>query len=388
MGADLDLSPFHRRLLGGLSGLDGLPLANLEPGALLLALAVIGDAIRLGLEVPSPVRRAAEVLSDDALRAAFRALIDETKTWLLPVEPDRADDLVDYAWAVRRRDEAESVLTAARRILVPRGTLPDELEEFRAFDAVLLLLDFTCGGRLGRVDAERALGERVIFATPGSWVEALPDLDEPETASAQGEARFEEVEKAISEGLPFAVPSDGAVDTYITRGRLAASIEGAAQRSPDFAEELSAMIDASSAGGATLLSLRARQWRRDRAGRGRTKADRAPVRIDSIPRMALAAADRDEAPASPKQLVPLGMLAPLDVEASLTISAETTTLRVYPARGFDLARVQLGPAVSDAADAEGTWRVDIPTTTQAIELRIEALDGSVFAEIIELRPEE
>lgn len=387
MGPDLESVPFHRQLRAALDGLRELALADLEPAALLVALTIVGDAIRLGVEVPHPVMRAAEALTDDALRDAFRALCDETATWSLPVEPDPTGDLSVYAWAVRRRDEAESVIVAARRVLVPRGTLPDELEEVRAFDAVLMLRDFTCGQRLRRTDAERALGERVILATPGSWVEALPDLE-------HAEERIEEAEEATGEPLPFTMPSDASVDAYVTKGRLAAWIEGAARRSPAFAEELEAMIDASLAAGATLMSLRALRWLSERPGRARAgkpgavPAKRAPVRIAAVPPAALAAADRDEALVAPQRTVRLGALDPLDVEASLTVSAEAATLRLYPARGLDLASVQLGSAVSRAADAEGIWCVTVPTTDQPLDLRIEACDGRVFEETIALEPEE
>ncbi|WP_437986627.1 hypothetical protein [Sorangium sp. So ce117] len=361
-------------------------MADLEPAALLVALTVVGDAIRLGVEVPSPVMRAAEALPNDAFCAAFLALYEETATWALPVEPDTTGDLPDFAWAVRRRDEAESVIVATRRVLVPRGTLLDELEEVRAFDAFLRLSDFTCGGRLGRKDAERALGERVILATPGSWVEALPDLE-------RAEERIAEAEKTTGEPLPFAMPSDTSVDAYVTHGRLAAWIEGAARRSPAFAEELEAMIDASFAAGATVVSLRALRWLSGRPGLSRASkpgaalAKRASVRIAVVPPAALAAADRDEALVAPQRTVHLGALDPLDVEASLTVSAETATLQLFPARGLDLASVQLGSAVIHAPDVEGIWRVKVPTTAQPLDLRVQACDGRVFEETIELGPE-
>lgn len=174
MGPDLESSPFHRQLHAALDGLHGLALADLEPPALLAALTVVGDAMRLGVEVPSPVMHAAEALPDGAFRAAFLALRAETATWSLPEKTDPAGALHDYAWAVRRRDEAESIVVAARHVLAPRGTLPDQLEEVRAFDGVLAKLDFTCGGALGRTDVERALGERAVLATAGSWVGELP----------------------------------------------------------------------------------------------------------------------------------------------------------------------------------------------------------------------
>ncbi|WP_433935299.1 hypothetical protein AB3662_11370 [Sorangium cellulosum] len=386
MGSDLESSPFHRQLLAALDGLRGLALADLEPAALLVALTVVGDALRLGVEVPGPVMRAAEALPNDAFRAAFLALYEETATWALPVEPDTTGDLPDFAWAVRRRDEAESVIVAARRVLVPRGMLLEELEEVRAFDAFLMLSDFTCGRRLGRTDAERAMGERVLLARPGSWVEALPDLE-------RAEERIAEAEKTTSEPLPFAIPSDASVDAYVTQGRLAAWIEGAARRSPAFAEELEAMIDASFAAGATVVSLRALRWLSGRPGRSRASkpgaasAKRASVRIAAVPPAALAAADRDEALVAPQRTVHFGALDPLDIEASLTVSVETATLQLFPARGLDLASVQLGSAVIHAPDAEGIWRVKVPTTDQPLDLRVQACDGRVFEETIELGPE-
>jgi hypothetical protein len=260
MRHDLEDLPFHRQLRAALDGLRDLALANLEPAVLLVALTVVGDAIRLGVEVPAEVARAAEALPDDALRAALRALCDETATWWLPIDPDPTGDLIVYAWTARRRDEAESVIVAVRRVLVPRGTLPGELGEVQEFARSLMRFDFTCGRKLGRSDAERALGERVILATSGSWVAALPDLE-------YVEGRIEATEEATGELPSCAMPSDASVDAYVREGHLAAWIEGAARRSPAFAEELEAMIAVSFADGSTSVSSRALQWLSDLSGR-------------------------------------------------------------------------------------------------------------------------
>jgi hypothetical protein len=390
-------SPFHAQVDAALDGLRGIALGDLEPGALLLALRVLGDALRLGVDVPTPALRAAEALPDAAFRAAFRALVEETATWTLPVEPGPDEDYPTYDWAIRRRDEAESVVVAARRILVPRGTLLDELEEARAFDATIMLRDFTCGGRRWRADAERALGERVALATPGSWVEELPELGRGEETAEGAGAATDGAEEAARESLPAMAPSDESVDAYITGGVLVVWVEGAAQRSPAFAEELEAMIDAGLACHATV-GLTARRWLRARKGlagparplshEASGRVERAPIRIAAVPPLRLAAADTDDAILAPQRIVELGTLYPLDVVAHLMVSAEAATLRVSPAAGLTVRRVQFGSAVALAADAEGFWRVTTPNTGEPLDLRVEAADGRVFEETVALDPAE
>ncbi len=259
MGPDRNNSPFHAHVRAALDGLGGLALDDLDPGALLVVLTVVGDALRLGLGVPGPVLRAVEAVPEGALRAAFGALAKEVATWSLPVEPGPDQESPMHAWAVRRRDEAESVIVAARRILVPKGILPADLEEVRTAAAALAGLDFTCGGRYDRADVERVLEERVVLTTPGSWLEALPET-EPVVEGAGGSP------EAAGESMPLTAPSDESVDEYVTHGRLVAWIEGAARRSPAFAEELEAMIEADRAADPTVTSLQARRWLRARRG--------------------------------------------------------------------------------------------------------------------------
>ncbi len=115
--------------------------------------------------------REVEALSNDALRAALRELCAETATWSLPIHP--IEDPEGYAWALRRRDEAESVLVGARRAAIPRGTLVDAFEEVRAYRALVGAMDFTCGGRVGGRKVRRSLGERGVLVKRGSWAAAL-----------------------------------------------------------------------------------------------------------------------------------------------------------------------------------------------------------------------
>jgi hypothetical protein len=271
------------------------------------------------------------------------------------------------------------VVVAARRILVPsRGILPGDLEEVRSAGAALAGLDFTCGGRYARADVERLLEERVALATPGSWVEALPE-GEPVVDGAG----------AAEESVPMATPSDESVDAYVTHGRLFAWIEGAARRSPAFAEELEAMIEADRAAAPTVTSWRARRWLVDRRGRsGAEPRERQPISIAGRPPARQAAADTAEPPAAPERTVRLGDLYPLDATALLHVTAEASTLVVSPAPGLELASVSLGAAVSRAADAEGMWQVTAPNTGRPIDLRVEARDGRVFAETFVLEPAE
>jgi hypothetical protein len=272
-------SPLHSQLQASLDGLRGLPLGVLDPGALVVALVVLGDAVRLGVDVPRPVLRAAEALPTDAFRRAFATLLEESRAWSLPSEPALNEEEPGYEWAIRQRDEAESAIVAARRILTPRGVLLDELEEARAFDTVVRLLDFTCGGRRSRDDAERALGERVVLATRGSWVEMLPEIEHPR------DARGEAPEPHIGT-TPTVAPSDEAVDAYITSSDLHAWIESAALRSASFAEELEAMIEAGIACRSTV-GFSAHRWLRAR------KKSSGPLAMAILPRARRAAAAGD-----------------------------------------------------------------------------------------------
>ena len=154
-----------------LDAIDGLPLAELAPTVLLIPLQLVGDAVRLGIETPGPVMRAFEALPEDAVRTALRALCEEVATWGLPSDP--VADADGYAWALRRRDEAESVIVGARRAMIARQVLADSFEEVRRLRALLEVMDFTCGGKAGRREARRALGERDLLVKRGSWVAAL-----------------------------------------------------------------------------------------------------------------------------------------------------------------------------------------------------------------------
>ena len=371
MAPEHPMSSFHAHTAAALDGLRGVPLADLEPGALLGALVVVGDAVRLGIEVPPQVMRAAEALSENVFRAAFGALLDETSTWSLPTEPRPQAEEPGYEWSIRQRDEAESVVVAARRVLTPQGILLDGLEEARAFESVIRLLDFTCGGRRGREDAEQALGERIVLATPGSWLEQLPEL-------VQGDTPGDVSEDRALESAMTTAPSDEYVDAYIARGELVRTVEGAALRSASFAEELEAMIEAGMACRSTV-GIVARRWLRSR------RASTGPLSLAVLPKLRLAAADEDANLATISETVELGTLAPLDAAASLRIGADEAILQIYPGLGVELVSVRFGSAVATSADQEGIWRLTA-RPTNVIVLRVEARDGRVFEETLQLEP--
>lgn len=359
---------FRASLDAALQGLRGLPLADLDPGALAVAFTLVGDAIRLGTEVPGAVMREVERVSVDAVRRMFAALGDEVRTWSLDEDFRPGEESPGFDWVVRRRDQVESVVVAARRLLTPSGVLLDELEEARAVEAALRTLDFTREGQRPVEDVERALGERIALATRDSWVHALAAHDHQDAA-------IENV--AATDAELTSEPSDEAVEAYITRGELVRWIEGAARRLPSFAEELEAMIGAGVECRSTV-AFPARRW-------AASRSKSAPVvSLAVLPQRKLAAASDERVDL--RETVELGLLFPLDAVASLTVGGELVTLNVYPSRDIALARVTFGPATTTEPDAEAVWRVATASVAGPIRLRVEAADGTVFDALLRLDP--
>jgi hypothetical protein len=356
----MEADPFLAHVAAALDGLREVPLAKLQPAALLIALAVIGDALRARTSIPTPVLRAAEALPEDAFRAAFGALRREIASWSLASAPIEQDDPA-YDWAVRQRDQAESVLMTARRFLTPRGVLVNDLAEGRALLETLDGLDFKCGRTRSYADALEALGDRRPLAAHGFWLKE----DEPAAEEATGS------ETAFTEELPFVSPADASVERYITRGELARYIEGSAARSPEFAEELEAMIEAGRDCGSTV-GLAARRWLKDHQRRSTS------VDLSSHQR----AAAGEEAPI---EVLELGLLPPIDAVASLTIGKQLT-IKVFPSATTKLTSVRFNKGEA-RVDEHGDWSVTIDHAPGELELRVESATGEVFEVPLRLDPE-
>jgi hypothetical protein len=165
-------TPFHRQLAGALAGLNDLAAAHslsaLAPEALLVALAAYGDALRLDMPTPGAFLPTVRALPVETLQAALGALGAEIDTWGWMVALDPGEP--EYAWALRCRDHAESVVVAVRRVLGRRdevGALADALD---AVEDRMAGLDFTQGGTVPAAEMVRLLGERAALVAGASWV--------------------------------------------------------------------------------------------------------------------------------------------------------------------------------------------------------------------------
>ena len=209
------------------------------PAALLpTPLARIGDALRLGIEVPRSIRRWSDGLSRQELQGALAALVDETGTWTFP-EGESADPTDDpsLAFIVRRRDETDSVQHAVRRICLPKRLDPYELAEFAELETVLATLDGTMGALLSRADVGRLLGTRA--AMDPTWADGFQERGEGSREEPAAPA-----EEPWPDSIRESVPSDEVMTRYATRGAMSRYVEGVAAVNEIFAGDLAACIDA------------------------------------------------------------------------------------------------------------------------------------------------
>jgi hypothetical protein len=345
-----------------------LPRGAVDPALLATPLARIGDALRLGLKVPAPVMQWALGLKLGDLAGALGAVRGEVRTWSLPEPGAVVEDDPTLAFAVRRRDEAESVQIGVLRLCLPKGIVPGALEGFAALRAALADFDARLHVVVSRSRVEELLGARAALLGARSWTAGL--REEPAEAAA-GEGRLEWNEAMLS-----APPSDEVVTRYVSDGALARYVEGFAAKSRAFAEELAAVIDG-------LLEQResvglaARRWRKHAAG---FPVVSDPASLPVRPALRLAAATE---PVSAEQHEErLGQLVPLDAEGRIVCTARTATLWVYPGQ-MPLSRVEFGGVVAEAPEAGGDWRVEVPVRDEPMALRVVAGSGEAFE--IELR---
>lgn len=356
--------------LGGLA--DTLQGGEVPAALLPIPLARVGDALRLRLAVPGPVGRWADGLSQQDLQGALGSLIDEASSWRLPggESPSAEGDPI-LAFALRRRDETESVRHAVRRICLPKGLDPYELTEFAALDSVLALLDVNMSAILSRADVVRLLGTRA--AMQPTWADGFRDAPiERAEHRAGSDDRWPEAIRHI-------VPSDEVVTRYVTRGALSRYVEGVAAANEAFVQDLAACIDAVLAAREDV-GLVARRWRK----RAPVKATTDPLRLAVVPLVRLAAATSTES-AIAKTVLRLGELAPTDAEGRLEVTSRDVTVHIYPGEKV-IQRVELGSAVATAPNDSGSWILVAPLPEASLRLRVIAADGSEFAEDLHFAP--
>jgi hypothetical protein len=330
---------------------------------LLTPLARVGDALRLGLEVPVAVRRWFDAVPRDDLRAALLALVEETADWNLPTESvgDDADPL--FTSVLRRRDEAESIRAAVRRILLPKNDAPEDIDEFNALSTVLLTIDETLRRLATRSRIVELLGTRA--AMQPTWADDFAD-DAAGSETPPGEL------SVPGEVLKSFVPRDEEVARYVARGALSRYIQGAAAANPDFAEEVAACIDALIAAREDV-SFVARLWRKQ----CRVSLETDPLSLRAVPARRYAAASR-EGTETVTNVVHLGALSPLDAEARVEVTSTEASFEIFPGVA-PLARVDVDGKVRTEPDADGAWRVVVAIRPEPVRLHVVAADGRSFS---------
>jgi hypothetical protein len=350
--------------LGGVAA--DLPDGVELPTSLLTPLAVIGDALRIGIDLPHAVRHWLSRRSHDELRAAAKALAGEVASLRVPAaHMGDADDPM-LAGVLRRRDEAESVVIAVRRATAPSGTFADEWPEMQALEDAVVDFDERARPIVGRSRVESLLGARL--GVPRRWVDAF---DEAPVEPSR------DVPEIPAEALATFRPSDEVIARYVTRGAFARVVEGAASANPEFGDDLTACIDAFLAA-RDQVGLVARRWRM-RSGASRGEGAAAIV-VQFVPHVHLAASTSPESRAE-TTTVPLGPLSPLDAEARVVFGHDDATVEVF-AGDVPVARLEIGGLGADAADADGVWRVRFPRTGAPVRLRVVDIQGRESSEDI------
>jgi hypothetical protein len=337
-------------LEGIVVALDGAPLsAELA----LVPLRVYGDALRLGLEVPKPLRAWASAcapsLLDDVLRAAI-GLVDgriasaREAAVADPTTPTR----------LRERDHAESVVQAVRRTWLPRPLA--QLAGHAELVARLARIDQAFATVLSRTDVTLLLGVRAGFGA--AWAQAFTEA----TDAVDGDAPLPAI-------LREARPSTGLVARYVESGAMSALIERRAAADPAFAEQLAETIEVMGTAG-----FAARSWQKKHA---QALAAARAWTFDA-PKLARAAASGDDAPAPIEHR--LGALFPdVEAEATLFVGGSEITLEVdFEASG--IARIELGSQAETPSATETSCRLVAPRSAGSLHLRIRARSGREISE--------
>lgn len=336
-----------------------------------VALRVYGDAIRLGLEAPEPVRTWAVKLGaahiDRALRTTDAAL---TGPAYRPEDDAAARALLDDEGVEHvfvERDWAESVLVAARRAMQA-----DSFE--RCPGRVVLMESLDCFDALwGKVVSRETLfdllGERAAFRP--AYALRYPEASGAELA---GEPKGDP-----SAALDEELPSDDMIARYVHGGAFARTVEAAAARDADFAETLEAIYDAQLEIG-EVTSMRAGAWRRAR--RTPTARTKVTLTVSAPPVRAAAAATPIE---DEKHWVQLGRDETLGCafELSVEVLADSLVVHLDLAETGKIAEVRVGDvSVAVAADQDEVELRVARRTELAFVVRHR--DGSEVRETFEL----
>lgn len=333
---------------------------TLDHHAIAVVLPAIGDAVRLGVALPTGLARVVAALSRRDLGSICTQWVTELEDTRIPAPDDEAA----FEDAVAARDRSESARIGAIRICVARGWAPGQVDEYVQLAAACARFD---QGLLERATTEtigRALGDRAWLDEGAPWYAR----DTTDDAGRAAEPPAAEPSDATSE-VPALRPPIAAVAEYLERGTHHHWIERAAARDASFAMELADHIEQSLADHEPV-SFMARRWLH---GRGASKAFVLPVQRP------LAAA-RDEK-LEPEE-IPLGRLSPIEAEARIVL--ESTPIFELDAEPGVIASVALGAVEITAPGSDGAWRIAIERWEGPLSLRITGCDGSEIAADLEL----
>lgn len=343
-----------------------LSTADVDAALLLIPLAKIGDALRMGIDIPRPVRHWSDALDRSVLGAACRAVTAELATWSLPDREvvDVGDPVLGHV--LYRRDEVESFLLAINRIARKAGADPAAIEGRNALHTALVLIDKNLMGLLSQDQALWILGARAQLQGDQSWTSKLRSeaVEVPAPLDAQ-----------VSTIGVLGRPSEELVMKYLATGNLAGYVEAYSARDEEFTEGLLVTIDLMRATG-EQLGLAARRWQKDRDKSAR--AAETGIQFEILPQRAAAATTVEET--TETQHLDLGWLHPLGVTAAIEVTGTTVTVSVSAEEPQQLSMVVFGEGVVRAPDELGNWETSTRRTAAPIRLRVEMSDGRSFSE--------
>jgi hypothetical protein len=138
-----------------------------------VVLWALGDAVRLGLEVPPELRCWYRAASIERLDAVVREASETARSLTLPSEPGRllADE---YGFDVVLRDRLESARVGVFLALIERGAPPCDVSGFVALCEALQRFDHELAQVAGRAEVARALGQRAGMVSSSWWGLQVP----------------------------------------------------------------------------------------------------------------------------------------------------------------------------------------------------------------------
>lgn len=332
-----------------------------------LILERIGDALRLGLEIPAELRGWLRNRLPGELSEVTSQVQDRLGSLSLPGKDDDALQSL-----VEKRDRAESIATAAIRHCIDQQLAPAQQDWCSAFLSSLELLDGRLSKRVSRYEVEDALGARAWLASEGSWTNRLSNREAAAPHEADTAGR-----PALADNLPLAGhrPPDQAVASYLEHGDQRIWVEGCAARNPELAQDLASLVEMMRNAG-DPVSFVARLWEHNTV-----RGESGPVSLEAPQRLAAAGED---AGATEPVVIALGVLPPLEAEAWLELHDGKLELRVTADDPQSIRRVRLDEVEGALDRSSGVWmaqKTSIPDGPA--RLRIEGPDGS-FDETFEL----